>query len=137
MSKGGLDFPRTRAKHGGSLTSNKGIWLIQAAWGKYVSVTFFFRLFYLQCHQFSELSLAITIAVLTPVSCYYVISCNYCGKNARVVGLTCRCHLNNIVLSVSFVIIWDREWGGNCCLPQHWRHGFRLITMTPIGVGKP
>ena len=27
--------------------------------------------------------------------------------------------------------------GGNRCLPQHRRDGFSLITITPVGVGKP
>ena len=42
--------------------------------------------------------LATTITVLTPVSCYYMASFNYGGKKAKDVGLTCRCHLSNIVL---------------------------------------
>ena len=41
--------------------------------------------------------LATTVTVLTPVSCYYMISFNYGGKKARDVGLTCRCHLSNIM----------------------------------------
>ena len=27
--------------------------------------------------------------------------------------------------------------GGNRCLPQHRRDGFSLITITPVGMGKP
>ena len=47
--------------------------------------------------EFSELSLATAIMVLTPVSCYYMSSFNYGGKRTRDVGLTCRCHLSNIM----------------------------------------
>ena len=32
-----------------------------------------------------------------PVSWYYMTSLNYGGKKARDVGLTCRCHLSNIM----------------------------------------
>ena len=44
----------------------------------------------------SKLSLATAIMALTPFSCYYV-TLNYGGKKARDVGLTCRCHLSNIM----------------------------------------
>ena len=47
--------------------------------------------------EFSELSLATAIMVLTPVSCYYMSSFNYGGKRTRDVGLTCRCHLSNVM----------------------------------------
>ena len=47
--------------------------------------------------KFSKLSLATAIMALTPVSCYYMTSFNYGGKKARDVGLTCRCHLSNIM----------------------------------------
>ena len=47
--------------------------------------------------EFSKLSLAAAIMALTPVSCYYMTSFNYCGKKARDVGLACRCHLSNII----------------------------------------
>ena len=47
--------------------------------------------------EFSELSLATAIMVLTPVSCYYMSSFNYGSKRTRDVGLTCRCHLSNIM----------------------------------------
>ena len=47
--------------------------------------------------MFPESFLATTITVLTPVSCYYMTSFNYGGKKARDVGLTCRCHLSNIM----------------------------------------
>ena len=43
------------------------------------------------------LSLATAIMALTPVSCYYMTSFNYRGNVARNVGLTCRCHLSNIM----------------------------------------
>ena len=46
---------------------------------------------------FPESSLATTIMVLTPVSCYYITPFNYGGKKARDVDLTCRCHLSNIM----------------------------------------
>ena len=39
--------------------------------------------------------------MLTPVSCYYMTSFNY-GKKAREVGLTCRCHLSNIMFDSIF-----------------------------------
>ena len=46
---------------------------------------------------------------LTPVSCDYMTSFNYGGKKARDVGLTCRCHLSNIM---SGSIFYDsRGWG--------------------------
>ena len=48
-------------------------------------------------HVFSELPLATTIALLTPISCYHVTSFDYGGKKARDVGLTCRCHLSNVM----------------------------------------
>ena len=44
-----------------------------------------------------ESSLATTIMVLTPVSCYYMTPFNCVGKKARSVGLTCGCHLSNIM----------------------------------------
>ena len=47
--------------------------------------------------EFSKLSLGTAIMALTPVSCYYMTSFNYGGKKARDVGLTCRCHLSNIM----------------------------------------
>ena len=47
--------------------------------------------------MFPELSLATSIKVLTPVSCYDMASFNYRGKEAKDVGLTCRCHLINIM----------------------------------------
>ena len=46
---------------------------------------------------------------LTPVSFDYMKSFNYGGKKARDVGLTCRCHLSNIM---SGSIFYDsRGWG--------------------------
>ena len=47
--------------------------------------------------EFSKLSIATTIMVLMLVSCYYMTSLNYGGKEARDVGLTCRCHQSNIM----------------------------------------
>ena len=59
--------------------------------------------------MFTELFLATTITVLTPVSCYYMISFNYGGKKERDVGLNCRCHLSNIM---SGSIFYDSMgWG--------------------------
>ena len=59
--------------------------------------------------EFSKLSLATAIMVLKPVSCCYMTSFNYGGKEARDVGLTSRCHLSNIILHliVSSMIVWD------------------------------
>ena len=64
---------------------------------RYVSVTFFFTLLYIWCPVFSELPIATTITLLTPVSCCYMTSFKYGGKKARDVGLTCRWHLSNIM----------------------------------------
>ena len=84
--------------------------------------------------------------MLTPVSCYYMTSFNYGGKKARDVGLTYRCHLSNIMPDSIFYD--SMEWGmtqfflfffrgGNYCHPQHRKDGFSLITITPVGMGKP
>ena len=75
-------------------------------------------------------------------------SFNYGGKKARDVGLTCRCHLSNIMPDSIFYD--SMGWGmtrfvlfcfvfrvGIRCLPQHRRDGFSLITITPVGMGKP
>ena len=71
-------------------------------------------------------------------------SFNYGAKKARDVGLTCRCHLSNIMPDSIFYD--SMGWGmiqffflrsGNHCLPQHRRDGFSLITITPVGMGKP
>ena len=48
-------------------------------------------------HEVFELSLAIIMTVLTHVSCDHVTSSNYDNEKARNVGLTCRCHLSNIM----------------------------------------
>ena len=96
--------------------------------------------------EFSKLSLATAIMALTPVSCYYMTSFNYGGKKARYVGLTCRCHLSNIMPDSIFYD--SMGWGITCrlyffkgdnhCLPQHKRDGFScLIIITPMGLGKP
>ena len=97
--------------------------------------------------EFSRLSLATTIMALTPVSCYYMTSFNYDGKEARDVGLTCICHLSNIMPNSIFYD--SMGWGITClflfffegdihCLPQHKRDGFScLIIITPMALGKP
>ena len=51
---------------------------------------------------FPESFLATTITVFTPVSCYYKTSFKYGGKKAGDVGLTCRCHLSNIMPDTIF-----------------------------------
>ena len=118
--------------------------------GKYVSVTFstlstfstsllsltftFYYFHYLlYLYVFSELPLAITITVLTLISCYYMTSFNYGDKKARDVSRICRCHLSNIVRDSIFCD--SMEWkitffcfvfflsGGNRCLPEHRRDG--------------
>ena len=90
--------------------------------------------------------LATTITVLTPALCYYMTSFHYGGKKARDVGLTCRCHLSNIMPDSIFYdsmgmgddsIFCFFFRGGNHCLPQHRRDGFSLITITPLGMAKP
>ena len=74
---------------------------------------------------------------------------DYGGKKARDVGLTYRCHLSNIMPDSIFYdsMGWGMTQllllllfflrGGNRCLPQHRRDGFSLITITPVGMGKP
>ena len=62
--------------------------------------------------EFSKLSLATTMMALTPVSCYYMTSFNYGGKKARDVGLTCRCHLSNIMPDSIFYD--NMGWGLTC-----------------------
>ena len=47
--------------------------------------------------EFSKLSFAAAIMALTLVSCYYMTLFNYGGQKERDVGLTCRCHLSNIM----------------------------------------
>ena len=97
--------------------------------------------------EFSNLYLATAIMALTLVSCYYMKSFNYGGKEGRDVGLTCRCHLNNIMPDSIF---YDSiEWGITCllflffksdshCLPQHQRDGFRcFIIITTMALGRP
>ena len=41
-----------------------------------------------------------------------------------------------VVVLVSFVLLFFLR-DGNRCLPQHRRDGFSLITITPVGMGKP
>ena len=93
--------------------------------------------------ELSKLSLATAIMALTPVSCYYMTSFNYGGQKARDVGLTCRCHMSNIM---SDSIVYDSKgWGIACpffrdhnhCLPQYKGNGFScLIIITPMDLGK-
>ena len=62
--------------------------------------------------KFSKLSLATAIMVLKPVSCYYMTSFNYGGMKASDVGLTCGCHLSNIMPDSIF---YDSTgWGVTC-----------------------
>ena len=49
---------------------------------------------------------------LTPISCYYMTSFNYGGKKARDVGLTCRCHLSNIMPDIMPDSILYDSWDG-------------------------
>ena len=79
---------------------------------------------------------------LTPVSCYYMTSFNYGGKEARDVGLTCRCHLSSIMPdsishdNMGCGIFFFKD--DSHCLPQHKRDGFSyLIIITPMASGKP
>ena len=95
--------------------------------------------------MFPELSLATTITMLMPISCYYVTSFNYGGKKARDVSLTCRSHLSNITpdsifrdsmgCGVTQVLLFFFR-SSNGCLPQHRRDGFSLITITQVDVVK-
>ena len=95
--------------------------------------------------EFSKLSLPTATMTLMPVSCYYITPFNYGGKKARNVGLTCKCHLSNIMLDSIFYD--SMRWGIICpilfkgdghCLPQHKREGSScLIIITPMGLGKP
>ena len=62
--------------------------------------------------EFSKLSLATAIMVLTPVSSCYMASFNYSGNKARGVGLTCRCHLSNIMPDSVFYD--SMGWGITC-----------------------
>ena len=85
-----------------------------------------------------QVILATAIMALTPVLCYYMTSFNYGGKEARDVGLTCRCHLSNIMPDSIFydsmgwgitflffvVLLFCFFKGDNDCLPQHQRDTF-------------
>ena len=114
------------------------------------------------CHKFFELSWATTITVLKPVSCDHVTSFNYDDKKVRDVGLTCWCHLSNIMTdsifhesmrqgitcSVSFclfvfyilfvccLLFFFFFAGWYFCFPQDGRNGISCITITSEGVGK-
>ena len=64
---------------------------------------------------------------LTPVACYYVISFNYRGKKAREVGLTCRCHLSNIMPdSIFYDSMGSMGWEITC----HFWGGFLWVIAT-------
>ena len=115
------------------------------AWGKYVSVTFFFTFLYISCRVFRGSFLATTITLLTAVSCYYMTSFNYGGKKTRDVGLTCKRHLGNVMHDGIFydsmgsgitLLLFFLRRNGNCCLPQNRRNWFSLITITPLHLGK-
>ena len=69
-------------------------------------------LFLVLISEFSKLSLTTTIMVLTPASCNYITSFNYGGKKARDGGLTCRCHLSNIMTGSIFNE--SMGWGITC-----------------------
>ena len=106
------------------------------------------------CHKFFELSLATTITVLKPVSCDHVTSFNYDDKKARDVGLTCWCHLSNIMpdsifhesmrerITCSFLYLFVVCFfffffaGWYFCFSQDERDGISFITITSMGVGK-
>ena len=84
-------------------------------------------------------------------------SFDYGGKKARDEGLACRCHLSNIMpdsifhdsmgwgmtqlllllLFLLLLLLLFFLKGGNRCLPQYRRDGFSLITIKPVGMGKP
>ena len=73
-----------------------------------------------------------------------MVSFNYGGKKTKDVGFTCGCHLSNIMPDSIFYDSkkrWITQFfclnGGNHCPPQHRRNGFSLITITPMGMGKP
>ena len=80
--------------------------------------------------EFSKLFLATTIMVLTPVSCYYMTSFNYGGKKARDVGLTCRCHLSNIMPDSIFYD--SMGWGITC--RGFFLFFFRVITTVFLSI---
>ena len=92
--------------------------------------------------EFSKLFLETAIVALTHVSCYYMTSFNYGGKKARDVGLTCRCHLSNIMPDSIFCD--SMEWritylffkGDNHCLPQHKRWNQLSYHYSTNGLGK-
>ena len=49
---------------------------------------------------------------LYDITVYYMISFNYGGKKARDVGITCRCHLSNIMPDSIFYD--SMGWGITC-----------------------
>ena len=107
---------------------------------------------------FFELTFTSTITLLMPASCYCMPSFNYGGKKARDVGLTCRCHLSNImpdsifydrmfpVITCLFVYFWCFclfvnlfvclyvnlfvfSKGGNRCFPQTRENGCNGLSL--------
>ena len=66
--------------------------------------------------ELSKSSSATAIMAFTPISCYYMTSFNYGDKKARDVGLTCRCHLSNIMPDIMHdSILYDSMgWEINC-----------------------
>ena len=93
--------------------------------------------------EFSKLSLVTTIMALTPVSYYYMTLFNYGDTEARDVGLTCMCHLSNIMPDSIFYdsMRWGITFffkGDNHRLPQHIRDGFSCaIIVTLMALRKP
>ena len=101
---------------------------------------FFLFLIKSSCCKFLELSSTTTIMVLKPVSCNNVTSFNYDGKKARDVGLTCWCHLSNIMpdsifhesMSYGITCLFFQ---GDTCFPQDERDQISFITITSVGMG--
>ena len=79
--------------------------------------------------EFSKLSLATANMALTPVSCFYMTPFISGSKEARDVGLYCRCHMSNIMCdsifhdSMGWRITCLFFKGDNNFLPQHKRYG--------------
>ena len=59
---------------------------------------------------------------------------NFGGKKAGDVDLTCSIFYDSMGWGITHPFFLR---GGNCCLPQHRRDRFSVITITPMGVGKP
>ena len=68
-----------------------------------VSIYLFFTLLFgSYCPEFFELTSMITITVLTPVSCNYMVSLASGGKKSGAVSLTCRCHMSYTMPDIIF-----------------------------------